>query len=233
MTSSGRRHRAAPPPPKSASAAARRTVRIGLTGPIGCGKSTVAGWLGELGAVAIDADAIAREVVEPSEPAHDAVVGAFGAGVLEAGGRLDRAALARIVFADPAALRRLEAIIHPAVGPRVERAIRDAEAAGAPAVVVEAIKLVEGGLAARCDEVWLITCDAVIQRARIVARGADPADADARIRAQDDIVGRLSGAATRIVDTSGSVEATRALVATAYGAALAQPRHGTARIKRT
>ena len=110
-----------------------RPVRIGLTGPIGCGKSTVAGWLGERpGVVVIDADQVAREVVEPGEPALDAVVARFGPDLLRDDGSLDRAALGRIVFADPAALRDLEAITHPAVRPRILAAIADAEAAEAP-----------------------------------------------------------------------------------------------------
>lgn len=205
-----------------------RPLRIGITGPIGCGKSTVAAWLGELGAAVIDADVVAREILEPGDPAFDAVIAAFGPGVLTADGRLDRAALGRIVFADPAALSRLESIVHPAVRPRIERAIGDAEASGAPAVIVEAIKLVEGGLATLCDEVWLVTCDPVVQRARVVARGADPADADARIRAQGDPAARLAPAATRVMDTNGSLAATRVLVATAYVAALASRTGGTA-----
>src|SRR5512135_441205 len=98
--------------------AAMKTVRIGLTGPIGCGKSTVAGWLEELGAVIIDADDVAREVVEPGTPGFDEVVTAFGRGIVTADGELDRAALGRVVFADPSALRRLESIVHPAVRPR-------------------------------------------------------------------------------------------------------------------
>ncbi|HEX4897625.1 MAG TPA: dephospho-CoA kinase [Candidatus Limnocylindrales bacterium] len=196
------------------------TLRIGITGPIGCGKSTVAGWLGELGATVIDADRIARDVVEPGEPAFEAVLAAFGSGVRSADGELDRAALGRLVFADPAALRRLEAIVHPAVRPRILAALVAAEAAGEPATVIEAIKLVEGGLADLCDEVWLVTCDPAAQRARVMARGAEAADADARIRAQGDLAARLRPAASRVVDTSGSLAATRAEVAAAYAEAL-------------
>ncbi len=150
------------------------TVRIGLTGPIGCGKSTVAGWLGERpGVVAIDADEVAREVVEPGEPALEAVFARFGDAVRAPDGSLDRAALGRIVFADPAALRDLEAITHPAVRARILARLADAEAAGAQAVVIEAIKLVEGGLADLCDEVWLVTCDPACP-ARPPARLAGP-----------------------------------------------------------
>ena len=148
-----------------------RARRIGITGPIGCGKSQVARWLGELGAATVDADAVAREVTAPGEPAHDAVLARFGSAVTAADGTLDRAALARIVFADPARLRDLEAIVHPAVRPRILAAIDAADAAGAPAVVIEAIKLVEGGLAELCDEVWLVTCDAAAQRERLLGAG--------------------------------------------------------------
>jgi dephospho-CoA kinase len=198
-----------------------RPVRIGITGPIGCGKSTVAGWLAELGARVVDADEVARAVVEPGEPALAAVVEAFGPGVRRADGELDRAALGRIVFADPEALLRLEAIVHPAVRPRILAAIADTEAAGAAAIVIEAIKLVEGGLAALCDEVWLVTCDPASQRARVIARGSDPREADTRIRVQGDFDGRVGPAADRRIDTSASPAETRAAVAVAYAAALA------------
>lgn len=197
------------------------TIRIGITGPIGCGKSTIAGWLRELGATVIDADAIARDVVEPGQPALAAVLEAFGSEVQDPHGNLDRAALGRLVFGDPAALRRLEAIVHPAVRPRIVAAIDAAELAAAPAVVIEAIKLVEGGLAALCDEVWLVTCSPATQLERVIARGAAPADADARIAAQGDLAGRHAAAATRVLDTSGSMEEARAAAAAAYREALA------------
>ena len=197
-----------------------RTVRIGLTGPIGCGKSAVAAWLEQGGAVVVDADAIARDVTAPGEPALDAVLARFGEGLRRADGALDRAALGRMVFADAAALRDLEAIVHPAVRPRIEAAVGAAEAAGAAVVVVEAIKLVEAGYAAQCDEVWLVVCDPEAQRSRLRARGVPDADADERIAAQGDVAARLRPAATRIVDTSGPREAVRAQVAALRDAAL-------------
>ena len=195
------------------------TVRIGLTGPIGCGKSTVASWLGErAGVVVIDADQVARDVLEPGQPALVAVIARFGSGLVGPDGSLDRAALGRIVFADPAALRDLEAIVHPAVRPRILAAIAQAAAEGVVAVVIEAIKLVEGGLAALCDEVWLVTCDPAVQRERVVGRGTEPADAERRIAAQGDLTERLRPAATRAIDTSGTLADTRAIVADAYEA---------------
>jgi len=197
-----------------------KTVRIGLTGPIGCGKSTIAGWLAELGAVVIDADVVAREVVEAGTPGFEQVVAAFGRDLVRADGALDRAALGRIVFTDPAALRRLESIVHPAVRPRILDAVLAAERTMAPAVVVEAIKLVEGGLGTMCDEVWLVVCDERVQRERLAERGLDEAAAGERIAAQGDPATRLRAAATRVIDTSGPIEPTKAAVAGAWVAAL-------------
>ena len=197
------------------------TVRIGLTGPIGCGKSTVAGWLGARhGVVVIDADHVAREVLDPGEPALDAVIERFGRDLLRDDGALDRAALGRIVFADPAALRDLEAIVHPAVRPRILAAIAVADAAGATAVVIEAIKLVEGGLAELCDEVWLVVCDADVQLTRLAARGASADDAAQRVAAQAGLAERLASAATRTIDTSADRQATRDQVEAALADAL-------------
>ncbi len=198
-----------------------RTIRIGITGPIGCGKSTVAGWLAGRGAVAIDADAEARAVTAPGQPAHAQVLERFGDAVRGRGGLLDRAALARLVFADPAALRDLEAIVHPAVRRRILAAITSAEAAGAPAIVIEAIKLVEGGLAALCDEVWLVACAPEEQRARLAGRGLAADDAARRIAAQGEMASRLAPAITRTLETRGDLVAAERRTAAAYAAALA------------
>ena len=197
------------------------TVRIGLTGPIGCGKSTVAGWLGERpGVVVIDADRVAREVVEPGEPALDAVVARFGPDILRADGSLDRAALGRIVFADSAALHDLEAITHPAVRPRILAAIEAAEATDAEAVVIEAIRLVESGLAQVCHEVWLVTCERSVQRERLTDRGMSTDDIERRTAAQAGFVERVRPVATRIIDTSSDPALTRATVEEALALAL-------------
>jgi len=201
-----------------------RMLRIGITGPIGCGKSQVARWLAELGVAVVDADAAARAVTAPGHPVHDEVLRHFGPSVAGSDGTLDRAALARLVFADPERLRELEAIVHPAVRPRILEALDQAERDGAPVVAIEAIKLVEGGLAALCDEVWLVTCDAAAQRERLTGRGTALADAEQRIGAQAGLVERLRPAATRVLDTSGPIAASRAAVVTALAEALAAVR---------
>ena len=190
-------------------AARGRALRIGLTGPIGCGKSTVAGWLAAAGAAVVDADAVARDVTERGEPALAAILEAFGPNVRRADGSLDRATLAAIVFADAGALRRLEAIVHPAIRPRLMTRVEAAEVAGAEAVAIEAIRLVEGGLAELCDEVWLVTCKPADQRARLASRGEDPVDSERRIAAQSGLAERLAPVATRIVDTSGDRDRAR------------------------
>jgi dephospho-CoA kinase len=202
-----------------------RTVRIGITGPIGCGKSQVVTWLAELGVHVVDADREARAVTSPGHPTHDLVLRRFGPGVAAADGSLDRKALGRVVFSDPDALRDLEAIVHPAVRPRILAAIEAAEAAGSPAVVIEAIKLIEGGLATLCDEVWVVTCDPAVQRERLIARGASPDEADQRMAAQAGLAERLAPAATKVLDTSGTPADTRALVTAALGEAFAARRH--------
>ena len=203
------------------------TVRIGITGPIGCGKSTVAGWLAARGAVRIDTDVVARAVVEPGEPALALVFGRFGEAVRAPDGSLDREALGRIVFTDAGALRDLEAIVHPAVRPRILAAIAEAEAAGAPAVVIEAIRLVEGGLAALCDETWLVTCARGDQLARLAGRGVSADDAARRIAAQHDPSARLARLVTRILDTSGDRADAEARAVDAYASALGA--HGDTR----
>jgi dephospho-CoA kinase len=157
-------------------------LRIGLTGGIGSGKSTVAALLAERGAVVIDADRIAREVVEPGTPGLAAVVAAFGDGVLAADGSLDRPALAAVVFADPEARKRLDGIVHPLVR---DRGVQLAAGAPADAVLVNDVPLlVETGQAGSYDLVVVVEADLATRLARLVERGVPEADARARIAAQ-------------------------------------------------
>jgi dephospho-CoA kinase len=157
-------------------------VVVGLTGNIATGKSEVARVLAELGARVIDADQIAHEVMCPGGPAYHHVVEAFGPGVLAADGTIDRAKLGAIVFRDPAALRRLEAAVHPATIVEVDRRIA---LAAEPVVVVEAIKLIEAGMHHHCDALWVVTAPRWLQIARLVARrGLSQEEAALRVDAQ-------------------------------------------------
>jgi dephospho-CoA kinase len=183
------------------------TLRIGLTGPIGCGKSTIAAALAARGGVIVDADRLSHQASERGSALAEAIGQRFGRQVIAADGSLDRPALGRIVFADPAALRDLEAMVQPAVRVLIEHAVESAESAGAPFVVVEAIKLVEAGYGARCDEVWLVTCTRDEQRARLIGRGLPPDEIGRRMTTQGaDLVERLRPHATRIIDSAGSPE---------------------------
>jgi len=200
-----------------------RPVRIGLTGPIGCGKSTIASWLRDAGGVTVDADELARAVTDRGEPTLPQIRARFGEPVFRADGSLDRGALAEIVFGDPAALRDLEAIVHPAVRRRIEEEVTRAETSGAPFVAIEAIKLVEAGYAAECDEVWLIECAPAEQAQRLRSRGVSADDASRRIAAQgDDLAERLGGSASRRISTNGSPDGTRSAVESALREALAR-----------
>lgn len=199
-----------------------RPLTIGLTGPIGCGKSTVAGMLRDLGAVVVDADAISRDATAAGTATLPGIHARFGDAVFTADGSLDRAALAAIVFEDAAALADLEAIVHPEVRRRVEDALTVAAESGALLVALEAIKLVEGGLATRCDEVWLVDCSPDVQRQRGLARGVAPDDLERRIAAQGaDLAGRLESSATRRLSTDGDLASVREQVEDALAEALA------------
>jgi len=139
--------------------------RIGLTGNIATGKSTVGWMLVALGAEMIDADKVAHTVIAPDGSAYGGIVEAFGPTILDSEGAIDRRALGRIVFADPAALKHLEALTHPAVIAEVNRRIARSTA---PVVVVEAIKLLESGMAEDYDAVWVTTCSRATQIERLV-----------------------------------------------------------------
>ncbi|MBO0827995.1 MAG: dephospho-CoA kinase [Streptosporangiales bacterium] len=178
-------------------------IRVGLTGGIGSGKSEVARRLAGHGAVVVDADVVAREVVAPGTPGLADVVRAFGAEVLAPDGSLDRPRLGKLVFGDADARRRLEAIVHPLV-----RARRAEIVAAAPpdAVVVEDVPLlVETGLAGDYDVVVVVDAPDEVRLHRLEARGTPRDDAERRIAAQASRADRLA-AADVVVDNSGSLD---------------------------
>lgn len=182
--------------------------RIGLTGGIGSGKSTVADLLAERGAVIVDADVLAREVVAPGTEGLDAVVKRFGEGVLRADGTLDRPALGAIVFSDADARADLNAITHPRVRARARQLRNEALEADPDAVAVDVIPLlVETGQAASFDEVVVVDVPVETQVERVMARnGLSRDEAFARVRAQASREERLA-AATRVIDNGGDVAA--------------------------
>ena len=190
------------------------TVRVGLTGGVASGKSAVSAILAELGAVVIDADLLAREVVARGTAGLEAVVAEFGGEVLTAEGELDRPAVGAIVFADAEARKRLEAIIHPLV----HRRSAELEAQAAPdAVVVHDIPLLaEVGRAGSFDAVVVVDAPAEVQVARMVEdRGWTREEAEARIAAQATRDDRLA-IATYVIDNTGTREELRAQVEDLY-----------------
>jgi dephospho-CoA kinase len=160
----------------------RKRYLIGLTGNIATGKTEVARMLSDLGAEAIDADKVAHQVMRPGGGAYDAVVDAFGAGILHENGTVNRVRLGAIVFRDAQELRRLESAVHPAVQAKVSRLIA---AAKEPIVVVEAIKLIESGMHRGYDSLWVVTAPRHVQIARLMeARGLSEDEAALRVDAQ-------------------------------------------------
>jgi dephospho-CoA kinase len=185
---------------------------IGLTGGIASGKSLVAGMLASWGAVVVDADKLAREVVEPGEPAYRAIVKRFGAGVLREDGSLDRTALGRIVFADAAARGELERIVHPAIAELATRRFERERQRRTPLLFYVVPLLFETGMAARFDEVWLVFVDADTQLERLMKRdGIDRTEALRKIGAQLPLAEKPARSHV-VIDNSGDAVATEKLV---------------------
>lgn len=160
-------------------------IRVGLTGGIGAGKSTVAGMLADRGAVVIDADAISRSLVEPGEPALHLLVDAFGAAVIRDDGSLDRGRLAQLAFATPDGTQRLNAVMHPLIRAEAARRLEEAAEAGADVVVYDMPLLVETGQADLVDLVVVVDVPEEAQVARATGqRGLDEADVRRRMAAQ-------------------------------------------------
>jgi dephospho-CoA kinase len=182
---------------------------IGLTGNIGCGKSTVAAMLRDLGVAIIDADAVAREVRNNDEQVRRGIQDRFGT--------LDPTELAHVVFADTAALADLERILHPPVRDEVRARLAELMAAGADVACIEAIKLLESPLRDRCDETWVVRCKEADALARLASRGMSEADARARLANQTPQEVKVA-AADRVIDGSLPIEETRRQVEAAYRA---------------
>jgi len=181
-------------------------IAVGLTGGIGSGKSTVARLMAERGAVVIDADAIARQVVEPGGPAYQGVVERFGPGVVAADGTIDRPALAAVVFGDAEALADLNRLTHPAIGAEISRRLAE-EAGGDRVVVLDVPLLVEAGrrrpeLAA----VVVVDVPEELALARLIeGRNMDPDDVRARMARQASRQERLA-MADYVIDNSGGLD---------------------------
>ena len=183
----------------------RRAV-IGVTGGIATGKSTVLAILREQGAVTIDADAVYHSLIAPGGWLVGPIGVRFGEQVLSDDGSIDRRALAGIVFADPAALADLDQITHPTV---IETITKLIDSAAAPIVAVDAVKLIESGMHEHCDAVWLVTCDPVVQKARLMARsGLSGDEVDLRLAAQPDDAHRRQYADV-VLDNSGELASLR------------------------
>lgn len=180
----------------------------GLTGGIASGKSTVSGMLRALGAELIDADQVAREVVEPGQPALAEIAARFP-GVLTPDGRLDRAELGRRVFGDPDERKALNALIHPRIQAAVLEKTRALADRGVAQVLYDAPLLIENGLHHGMEGVILVAVPPEVQKARLIARdGLSPAEAQGRIDAQLPLAEKRRHA-TWVVDNAGSLEETR------------------------
>ncbi len=178
---------------------------VGLTGGIGSGKSTVARLLERRGAVVFDADVLAREAVEPGTPGHTAVIERFGANVLAPGGELDREALASIVFADPAARRDLEAIVHPEVRRRFAEGTEEYQDTER-VVVFSAPLLVETGMHSAFDLLVVVSASTATQIDRLMRdRGMSEETVRSRIAAQATPEARAE-VADVLLDNEGSLE---------------------------
>jgi dephospho-CoA kinase len=192
-------------------------LTLGLTGDVGAGKSTVAAWLAARGAAVCDADHVVHALLAEAGPVARAVAEAFPSAV--ASGAIDRGALAAIAFAAPEALARLEAIVHPAVAEQVAAWRADLEGGVA---VIDAVRLIESGMAARCDAVWLVVTDRAVRRQRLATRGWSPSEIARRMAAATPLGGRLA-ACDAVIDNSGTRVATDAQLARAWSRLTASP----------
>ena len=204
---------------------------IGLTGGIACGKSTVLAMLAALGARIIDADRVTHRLQQPGTPVFQQIVATFGRGVLSPTGALDRRRLGTLVFSDQAKLEQLEQLIHPAVRAAILSFIEEIGRSGGygtrlgtlnrPVVVIDAIKLIEGGWVKECAQVWVVTCSEPLQLERLrTTRGMSEEEAQQRLAAQEPQASRLPYA-TVVLTNDGTQAETRAQVDAAWQKVLA------------
>ena len=198
-------------------------LTIGLTGGIGSGKSTASKILAELGAPVIDADKIGHAIYAPGGPAYQDLIDAFGEGILAADRTIDRRKLGPIVFADPAALKRLNSIVHPKMFVRMREMVGEMRGRGETRpIVIEAAILIEANWQPLCDEIWLVTAsrDHVVERVER-DRGMKPEQTEARIRAQlsDD---ERRKHATAVITNDATLDDLRATMTRLWHEALAR-----------
>ncbi len=205
--------------------APRRFLLVGLTGGIATGKSTVSEILRQLGGEVIDADRLARDVVEPEQPAWKQIVAEFGRGVVTAEGALDRKRLGAIVFADPERRKRLEAITHPAIRARFQARLDELAAQGFAGIVVfDAPVMIESGNYKNMDRLVVVVTDDATQAARLQERdGTDEAEGRRKIASQMPLAEKAK-LADYVIDNSGAPEATAAEVRRVFAALMADLR---------
>jgi dephospho-CoA kinase len=202
----------------------RRFLLVGLTGGLATGKSTVSDMLRALGCVVLDADVLAREVVEPGQPALAAIAREFGPEVLQADGTLDRKRLGAIVFADPERRKQLEALTHPAIRDRYLARLAELESQEFEGIVVwDAPVMIEAGGYRHMDRLVVVVTDAATQRARALGRDGDRADAERKIASQMSLAEKAR-LADYVIDNSGDRAATEARTREVHAALLADLR---------
>lgn len=188
---------------------------LGITGNIACGKTAVGQMLLDLGVEKyLDADALVHQLYLSGQPVARELAATFGDAVMAPDGSVDRQALGKLVFRDPAALRRLEAIVHPAVGVAMMEVLSTVSPTGI--AVIDAVKLLEGGSGALCQSKWLIICPEEQEMARLMARnGLSEAEARARLQAQPSNERRLP-LVDEVIDNGGTLDETRRQVEAAF-----------------
>jgi dephospho-CoA kinase len=193
-------------------------LRVGLTGGIATGKSTVGAMFIELGCHLIDSDRITHQLLEPGQPVHAAVVKEFGEGILAANGLIDRHILGDIVFRDSAARRKLNSLVHPAVIQRQQEWLNEMESKDPTGIaIVDAALMIEVGTYKNYDKVIVVTCPPETQKARLRSRsGLTDEEIETRIRSQMPIEEKVKFA-DLVVDTAGPLAATRDQVQRIYG----------------